>query len=184
MSFPFALRLLVCLAVAGAWPGTGHAGGLVRELRGGVLAHDVPNLWSGFRTENDAVAINVEAIFSPSLPLFGGMIRPAIGASIATEGGTSNAYLDARWEFETATGIFFSVGAGGTVHNGETKLLAFDQTDKALGSRVLFHFPLEIGYRFDGHNSLSVYFEHMSNGYTRDENEGLDRLGVRYGYRF
>ena len=184
MSFPSALRLLVCLAVAGAWPGAGHAGGLVRELRGGVLAHDVPNLWSGFRTENDAVAINVEAILSPSLPLFGGMIRPAIGASIATEGGTSNAYLDARWEFETASGIFVSVGVGGTVHNGETKLLAFDQTDKALGSRVLFHFPLEIGYRFDGHNSLSVYFEHMSNGYTRDENEGLDRLGVRYGYRF
>ena len=84
----------------------------------------------------------------------------------------------------TKPGTFFSIGAGGTVHNGETKLLAFDQTDKALGSRVLFHFPLEIGYRFDGHNSLSVYFEHMSNGYTRDENEGLDRLGVRYGYRF
>jgi lipid A 3-O-deacylase len=184
MSSSFALRLLICLAVTGAWPAAGQAGGLLRELRGGVLAHDVPNMWSGFRTENDAVAINVEAIFSPSLPFLGGTLRPAIGASIATEGGTSNVYLDARWEFETATGVFFSIGAGGTVHDGETKLLSFDQTDKALGSRVLLHFPVEIGYRFDGHNSVSVYFEHMSNGYTRNENEGLDRLGVRYGYRF
>jgi hypothetical protein len=55
---------------------------------------------------------------------------------------------------------------------------------KALGSRVLFHIPVEIGLRFDDHNSLSVYFEHTSNGYTQDFNEGLDRLGVRYGYRF
>ena len=184
MSSHFASQLLVCLALAGSWAGVGHAEGLIRELKGGILAHDVPNLWSGFRTENDAVAVNVEAILSPALPLFGGMIRPAIGASIATDGGTSNVYVDARWEFETSTGIFFSVGVGGTVHNGETKLLAIDQTAKALGSHLLFHFPIEVGYRIDRHNSVSVYFEHMSNGYTRDENEGLDRLGVRYGYRF
>jgi hypothetical protein len=59
-----------------------------------------------------------------------------------------------------------------------------DWDRKALGSRVLFHFPAEIGYRFDERNSLSVYFEHTSNGYTVHPNEGLDRLGIRYGYRF
>ena len=55
---------------------------------------------------------------------------------------------------------------------------------KWLGSSLLFHIPAEIGYRFDSHNSLSVYFEHTSNAYTQDYNEGMDRLGVRYGYRF
>ena len=55
---------------------------------------------------------------------------------------------------------------------------------KALGRRVLFHFPLEVGYRFDGHHSVSFYFDHMSNGYTTTYNEGLDTLGVRYGYKF
>ena len=184
MSGPFASRLLVCLALAVSWPAIGHAEGLIRELKGGILAHDVPNLWSGFRTENDAVAVNVEALLTPSLSLFGGTLRPAIGASIATEGGTSNVYLDARWEFETASGIFFALCLGVTVHDGETRLLAANQTPKALGSHLLFHIPAEIGYRFDRHNSVSIYFEHMSNGYTRDENEGLDRLGVRYGYRF
>jgi hypothetical protein len=59
-----------------------------------------------------------------------------------------------------------------------------DWDRKALGSRVLFHIPVEIGYRLDEHNSLSAYFEHMSNAYTVDPNEGMDRLGVRYGYRF
>ncbi|HWV81370.1 MAG TPA: acyloxyacyl hydrolase [Hyphomicrobiaceae bacterium] len=141
-------------------------------------------MWSGFRTEHDTVSINVEAILSPSFLLFGGTIRPAIGASMATEGGTSNAYLDARWEFETATGVFFSAGLGGTVHDGETDLRTPNQSAKALGSHLLFHIPLEIGYRFDAHNSLSIYFEHMSNAHLEDPNEGLDRLGARYGYRF
>jgi len=184
MSHRIASRLLACLALVGMWGGAPHAEGLVHEFRGGILAHDVPDLWSGFRTERDAVAVNAEAILSPSFQFLGGTIRPAIGASIATEGGTSNAYLDARWEFETSTGVFFSAGLGGTVHDGETELRAINQSDKALGSHLLFHIPLEIGYRFDGHNSLSIYFEHMSNAHTRDQNEGLDRLGARYGYRF
>lgn len=49
-------------------------------------------------------------------------------------------------------------GLGGTIRQLELK--DFDQM--ALGSGVLF------GYRIDAHNSLSAYFEHMSNGYTVD----------------
>ena len=158
------------------------ADGLVHELKLGVLDHDMPNMWSGFRAERNSADINVEALFSPSMGLFGGTLRPAFGASISTQRQTSNVYLDARWQYELPSRIFFGLGIGGTVHNGQLQLVDWDQ--KALGSRVLFHFPVEIGYRFDGHNSLSVYFEPMSNGYTVRPNEGLDRLGVRYGYRF
>jgi hypothetical protein len=43
---------------------------------------------------------------------------------------------------------------------------------KALGSRVLFHIPIEIGYRFGVHSSLSVYFEHTSNAFIVEPNEG------------
>ena len=158
------------------------ADGLVQELKIGVLDHDVPNLWSGFRAEPNSADINVEAIFSPSIAFLGGTISPALGASISTIGATSDAYLDARWQMETGCGIFLGLGIGGAVHNGQLQLEDWDR--KALGSRVLFHFPLEIGYRFDDHNSLSAYFEHMSNAYTASPNEGMDRLGVRYGYRF
>lgn len=154
----------------------------MHELKFGVLAHDVSDLWSGFNVESDPVAINLEAVLAPSVVFLGGTIRPAIGGSIAIEGGTSTAYLDARWTVESPSGVFFSLGLGAAIHDGQTELDDLDK--KALGTRLLFHIPAEIGVRFDAHNSLSVYFEHHSNANTSDINEGLDRIGVRYGHRF
>jgi len=49
---------------------------------------------------------------------------------------------------------------------------------------VLFHPHLEWGFRFDTHNSVSIFFEHISNASSADKNQGLDTLGVRYGDRF
>lgn len=158
------------------------AGGIVREVRIGVLAHDVPGLWSGFRLETTSPDINAEVLFTPSLSLFGGEIRPAIGGTYNTNGGTSKAYVDARWQYEAKSGVFVGLGIGAAIHDGVKDISSVDH--KALGSRVLFHFPLEIGYRFDGHHSISFYFEHFSNGYTKKYNEGIDGLGVRYGYKF
>jgi lipid A 3-O-deacylase len=104
-----------------------------------VLDHDVPDLWSNFRAEPASVALNFEALLSPALALWGGTVRPALGASINSEGETSNVYLDARWQYEFHNGLFVGLGIGGTVHDGQLKLKDWDQ--KALGSRVLFHFP-------------------------------------------
>jgi hypothetical protein len=151
------------------------------EFRGGVLAHDVPDLWAGFNLES-GVDINGELLFGTGLPVLGGSIRPALGASVNTEGYTSRLYLDARWEIEFQRAFFFGVGLGAAVHDGELGPTEPDR--KALGSRVLFHIPLELGYRLDAHNSVSVYFEHTSNGNTARYNEGLDAIGVRYGYKF
>ncbi len=176
------IALVACALVLTLGDTATFAGGLIEELKFGALDHDVPDLWSGFRAEPNSVAINVEALLSPSVAFLGGTIRPAVGGSIDTGGGTSNIYVDARWQYETPSGIFFGLGLGGTVHDGQLELKDFDR--KALGSRVLFHIPLEIGYRLDAHNSVSAYFEHMSNAYTVDPNEGLDRIGLRYGYRF
>lgn len=172
--------VLVCALVL--TPDDALAAGLFSELKIGVLDHDVPDLWSGFRAEPQSIAVNIEALFSPSVVFMGGAIRPALGASINTQGATSNVYLDARWQYETSSGIFFGLGLGGTVHDGQLELVNWNE--KALGSRILFHIPAEVGYRLDAHSSVSLYFEHMSNAYTVDPNEGLDRLGVRYGYRF
>ena len=162
--------------------GPAAAEGLVAEWKGGILYHDVDGLWSGFRLEDAPIDINVEAILAPSMPLLWGYVRPALGASINTGGDTSHVYLDARWQTEFATGLFVGIGLGAAVHDG-----VLDPTEpdrKALGSRVLFHIPAEIGLRLDAHNSLSVYFEHTSNAYLAEFNEGMDRIGLRYGYRF
>jgi hypothetical protein len=151
------------------------------EFRGGVLAHDVPGLWAGFRLES-GVDINAELLFGGGLPILGGRVRPAVGASVNTQGYTSRAYADLRWEIEGSSGLFFGLGLGAAVHDG---LLDPTEPDrKALGSRILFHIPIEIGLRLDDRRSVSVYFEHVSNGFLAGSNEGLDAIGVRYGYRF
>jgi hypothetical protein len=173
--------LLVGVLIAAA-PEPLLAEGLIYELKIGGLYHDVPDLWSGFQLEKRSLDVNVEALFGPNVQLPWGTLRPAAGATINTVGATSKAYIDARWMLEGASGLFLSLGIGAAVHDG--KLAPTDPDRKALGSRLLFHFPAEIGWRFDEHNSLSVYFEHVSNGYTQDYNEGLDALGARYGYRF
>ena len=48
---------------------------------------------------------------------------------------------------------------------------------------MLFHPSGELGYRFDGVHSISVFFDHISNGYSRRDNEGMDTIGVRFGRR-
>ena len=178
-------QLLAMLMVFALSLGTQPAAAqdVIRELKGGVLWHDVPNLWSGFSLETDSpIDLNAEVIFSPVIPFFYGGIRPAVGATFNTGHGTSHAYLDARWEYEASTGLYLATGVGAAIHNGD---ISPDHIDKkALGSRVLFHFPLELGWRWDGHNSVSAYFEHTSDGNLVRYNEGMDRLGIRYGYRF
>jgi hypothetical protein len=81
-----------------------------------------------------------------------------------------------------ATASFFGLGLGAAIHDGNLDPTEPDR--KALGSRVLFHIPFELGYRFDERQSISVYFEHTSNGNLADHNEALDNIGIRYGYRF
>jgi len=151
------------------------------EIRGGVLAHDVPDLWSGFRLER-GVDINGELLFGAGLPILGGSLRPALGGSLNTEGYTSKAYADLRWEVELPAHLFLGLGLGAALHDGNLAPTEADR--KALGSRVLFHIPLEFGVRLDARQSLSVYFEHTSNAGTARFNEGLDNIGVRYGFRF
>lgn len=160
--------------------------GFIHEVKIGAQAHDVPYLWSGFNVERYAVDLNVEAIFSPSVAFLGGVLRPALGATINFYGDTSKAYLDARWQREFANCMFLGLGIGVAVHNGSTQFGRWlpDPDSKELGRRVLFHPNVEIGYRLDEHRSLSVYFEHISNASTAPRNEGLDTLGIRYGYRF
>ena len=151
-------------------------------FKAGVLAHDVPDLWSGFSVEDRWVDLNFEAQFKPSLMVFGGTLRPVIGGTVNTNGDTSHLYANAHWEIDGPGNLFFAAGFGAAIHDGETG--QGDPNRKWLGSRVLFHIPFEAGIHLDAHNDLSIYFEHTSNANTMFHNEGLDRIGVRYGYRF
>ena len=173
------IRQVLVLCVGCVISSAGHADerrtpSWLHEVKLGVLHHDTSSLWSGFRRES-GVDVNLEAIFSPQLKILGGAIRPAFGGSVNTAGDTSKLYAGLRWQYEHISGIFFGVGLGGAVHNGDLHLQHNDM--KALGSRVLFHIPIEAGYRFDGKSALSAYFDHISNAYLADPNEGMDTLG-------
>ena len=189
MKFTVTSRVAVSLAALG-WLGAAFTvpaladdnRPFIDEARIGLLAHDVPNLWSGFSIETRRPDFNAELIFSPRIDFLGGIVRPVVGGSYNSAGGTSKAYVDARWEYQTSLGVFFGLGVGAAVHNGYINPVSMDH--KALGSRVLFHLPAEIGYRFAGGQTLSLYFEHDSNAHLAKYNEGLDDVGIRYGIKF
>jgi len=172
------LSLITALSLGAFMPAYAD---MVKEIKGGILSHDVNGLWSGSSRES-GVDINIEAIFNHDLQLWGGAISPALGLSINSQGDTSRAYLDARWETDFGGNFFFALGIGAAVHNGNTKLT--DTKRKALGSKALFHFPLELGYRLDEKHSVSFFFDHVSNAWLASPNEGMDTLGIRYGFRF
>jgi hypothetical protein len=79
-------------------------------------------------------------------------------------------------------GIFVNSGVGLAVHSGQ--LESDDANKKQLGSRVLFRIPIELGFTIFERHRLSIMFDHMSNAYLANPNEGMDTIGVRYGIQF
>ena len=181
-----ASNLLTCLALlALTWStqvAANDAEPTVYEWRFGALMHDY-DLWAHERRES-GFDINSEVVFG-RLPVDmpAGTLRPNFGVSLSTAGDTSRLYGGVLWQFGERSGPFLDLGIGLAVHDGD--LDNRRRTDrKRLGSRVLFRIPLEVGYSFDGRHQLSVMFDHISNGYLAKPNEGMDSLGLRYGYRF
>lgn len=156
-------------------------GGILAGFSGGVLAHGV-EIVSRAGYEQRGVTFNGEIDFVPVFHVLDGSIHPEIGASVTTNNATSYAYADMKYEILEPSGLFFGAGLGLAVHDGY--LAATSPYHNGLGSRVLFHIPLEAGVAFADHYRVSIYFEHVSNAYLTSPNEGLDNIGVRFGYRF
>ena len=156
--------------------------GLIREFRCGVAAHDVDGLWSGSSKEKGP-DIHAEAIFDrPLFQLFAATAYPDVGADVNTRGDTSKIFGGLLLQWEPSGPFFFSTGAGLALHDG--KLDTADTDRKSLGSQVLFRIPVEIGYAITDHHRIMILFDHVSNAYLDSPNEGMDTLGIVYGYRF
>jgi hypothetical protein len=152
----------------------------LHEIRTGILAHDVP-IWSR-SSEESGVDFNAEFIFAyPDYSLSSGILRTNLGFGLNSRGDTSKIYSGLLWEYVWDSGIFIDLGLGLAVHDGK---LENSDDRKALGSRILFRIPIEIGLFFTGRHGLSIMFDHISNAYLADPNDGLDTLGFRYSYRF
>ena len=75
MTFRNFAMCLLSLGLAAHPAATASAGDLFYAAKVGVLAHDVPDLWSGFQIEPDAADINIEIQFAPSASFLGGTLR-------------------------------------------------------------------------------------------------------------
>jgi hypothetical protein len=165
--------------------------GGISELRGGLLNHDVifPNRGSlrmpnPFRQRAEGgVNLNGELIFvAPGFLRYLGSPRPRLGGSINARDYTDNAYFDLDWDHQFTAGPFVEGYLGLAWHDG--KLTTGNPERLELGLRVLFHLGLEAGWRFYRYHGLSLMWEHMSNGTLARRNQGVDSIGLRYGYRF
>jgi len=115
--------------------------------------------------------------------------RPTLGGAFNTAGLTNQYYFGATWAWfltrnlinpddGIVLGYFFGPGFNdGQLHNGNA-------TRKALGSHVLFREALDLGYQINPTWEISAYIDHISNGGLAKENQSINDLGIRIGYRF
>ena len=152
------------------------------EVRFGVVGHDTGVFG---RNKEDGVDITLGVRFQPltgDIWEFLQSPRPFIGANINTSGETSALDFGLNWDWDPWRQTFFSFAFGGAAHTGKTETLRLDR--KELGSRVLFYLAVELGYRITPNHSVSFRLDHMSNAGLVDNNEGLDTVGLIYGYHF
>lgn len=155
---------------------------LFSEIRLGWLAHDIDAV--SFNREHGP-DVNAEVLFhSPDIRLVRsiGSPFPHLGITLNTQGDTSKAYAGLTWRWPLPGNFFFETMLGGAVHNGKLDLETDDR--KALGSRMLFRLGAAVGYQISEHINISLMFDHISNAYLKEENEGLDTVGIHVGYRF
>ena len=156
--------------------------GPVRELRLGLAAHDVDGLWSG-KSKEQGPDLCAEVILNhPLFQFISATAYPHAGISLNSQGDTSKIYGGLLLQWEPASALFFSVGLGLALHDGKRDTDSADR--KSLGSRVLFRIPIEIGYAVKRHHRIILAFDHASNADLASPNEGMDTLGLVYGYRF
>lgn len=155
-------------------------GRLVTEIRGGVMAHD-QGIFSSHK--ESGVDINGEILLN-NWGWLGKKIelRPHFGATFNTDGNTSFGYFGLTATAPVGRFLFAEASFGGAVHSGNLEENQIGHKD--LGCRLLFRESLGFGARLDEHSSIMATADHISNANFCDKNEGLETVGVRYGYRF
>ncbi len=152
------------------------------EVRLGIVHHDTGVFG---HNKEDAVDIALGVRFQPLSGDVWDIVanpRPFLGLNINTAGDTSSLNGGLNWDWTVWNQSFFSFAWGGAVHDG--KLSTNKPGRKELGSRVLFYLAAELGYRFGSHQSVAIRLDHMSTAGLTDDNEGLDTVGLVYGYHF
>jgi len=155
--------------------------GWLSEVRVGAMLHDQGPFSSH---KEDGVDANLEILFrSPQFLDFLWSPRPVIGGHFHSDGDTHQAYAGLTWDWDIwGDDVFIEFNLGGAYHTGEEE--TGDPDRKELGCSVLFHLATDLGYRITENHAVMIHFSHISNADLCDSNEGLENVGIRYGYRF
>lgn len=186
---------LAILSVALMAAGPARAG--IDESYIGVMAHNICVTDCKNADKEDGPSLELQLSFdSPSFLHWLGSPTPYIVGSLNTAGDTSFGGVGLDWRFEFADHWAIEPGVGYVVHNGELnnpypsgdpQAQLFSADHVLLGSQDLFRTSLgltrEIG---DGPWEAQLYFSHLSHGQILGEgrNQGMDQLGIRFGYRY
>ena len=160
------------------------------ELRGGYLVGvPLPLLRTRYSPERGSSDLNLELVLRKwwrAAAARGALLpRLQLGGTVNLEGRTDFAYVGGLWSYDYTGRGFAELSLGGMVHDGQ--LTARDPRLARLGCRALYAVGVNLGYRLGVLSSLMLSFEHGSNGrhYLSEcpANEGLNLLGIRFGYR-
>ncbi|HYE48767.1 MAG TPA: acyloxyacyl hydrolase [Azospirillaceae bacterium] len=178
VSLRAAVAGLVILTGAALAPAAGAV-----ELRGGVLRQDFDDLWSAGQEFEQGWALNAELGLDPIIDLGLVDLSPFLGGTWTPGSEVDKVYAGLGLELGGGP-LFFRVGLGAALHNGDSNDPKDYGRRRQFGSDVLFHIPVEAGIGLVPGVRLSLYFDHMSNGNLDDINPGMDTLGVRLGVGF
>jgi len=156
--------------------------GIFNEIKLGALAHDIGPFSSQKEEGADG---HVELRFnSPEFLKYIWSPYPHIGADISAVGDTSSVWIGLAWEWDFWKKYFAGFSLGGALHDGVTNQGEGQEDEKELGCNPLFRLSINVGYRFNERHSIDLLLDHISNAKICDTNEGLENVGIRYGYRF
>ncbi|HZK91133.1 MAG TPA: acyloxyacyl hydrolase [Stellaceae bacterium] len=191
------LAMAVAVVTAALYPACSHAQNITySEVKLGVWDHDVHALGG----KEHGADINPELIWQS--PIGDDLIvgappwlrwalqpRPTIGAAFNTAGDTDQFYVGATWSWmlvdniiNPGDGIVLGYFFGPGFNDGRIRSNTGDR--KSLGSHVLFREGLDLGYQINPTWEISAFLDHISNGGLAKENQSINDVGLRLGYRF
>lgn len=162
----------------------------IDELRAGAMIHGVElgggPLFSSIHLDRFE-DVNFEVLFrSPQIDAFEwlGSPRPAIGGTFSTKGLENMVHANLNWHVPLGDTPFFVEGGFGLAavsgydHNAPSGY-------RNLGCNVMAYFQGNVGMDLGQNWDVMATFEHSSHGWTcGTDNDGLNGLGIRVGYKF
>jgi lipid A 3-O-deacylase len=168
----------------------------VDEVHVGVMQHNICVTNCKNADKEDGPNVHFQVSFdSPQFLNWAGSPQPYVMASVNTAGETSFGGVGLEWRWNFAGNWALEPGLGVVVHdgqvdnpfpNGSQAAADFAEEHVLLGSEALFRTSLGLTYDFEGPWEAQILFEHLSHGQilASGRNQGLDELGIRFGYQF